>query len=166
MRFAALILAAMLVSCSTQHVTTVTNGVPNLAEVDTGFWRGGQPNKEGWEHLKSLGVTQVIKLNPESESSDAWAEFLGMKVIRVPVSFSQQMGLARIPDEYFTDAIRSVQGAKTFVHCQHGQDRTGIFVGLYRIKIDGWTKHFARNEMDAHGFHPELIGLTHYWEEQ
>jgi len=50
-------------------------------------------------------------------------------------------------------------GLGTFVHCEHGEDRTGLAVGAYRIKVEHWTKPAAYQEMEAPGFHPLLRGL-------
>ena len=35
---------------------------PNLAQVEPGVWRGGQPTEQGWRDLRSLGITNVVKL--------------------------------------------------------------------------------------------------------
>jgi tyrosine-protein phosphatase SIW14 len=51
-----------------------------------------------------------------------------------------------------------------FVHCQHGQDRTGVIVALYRIFYEQWTPQAAHDEMMNMGFHPELVPLNHYFE--
>jgi hypothetical protein len=46
------------------------------------------------------------------------------------------------------------------VHCQHGQDRTGYIVGMYRRIVEKRTKGDAWTEMIDHGFHPICWGLT------
>ena len=38
------------------------------------------------------------------------------------------------------------------VHCQHGADRTGLVVAMYRIVFQGWTKEDAIAEMVDGGF--------------
>ena len=50
------------------------------------------------------------------------------------------------------------------VHCQHGSDRTGMMVAIYRIAVEGWTKSQATNEMvhGGYGFHPLWQNLIHY----
>ncbi len=52
------------------------------------------------------------------------------------------------------------------VHCQHGSDRTGTMVAIYRIVIEGWTKAEATNEMINGGFnfHPMWQNLPRYIE--
>ncbi len=57
----------------------------------------------------------------------------------------------------------SAIGPGTLVHCEHGQDRTGVAIGLYRLHT-GWTEEHAEDEMLAHGFHRSLIGLWEWWE--
>ncbi len=51
-----------------------------------------------------------------------------------------------------------------YVHCTHGQDRTGLVVGVYRVLHDGRTKDDAYQEMIHHNFHPDLHGLHEFWE--
>jgi protein tyrosine/serine phosphatase len=53
------------------------------------------------------------------------------------------------------------------VHCQHGSDRTGTMVAIYRIAFQGWTKAQATDEMinGGFGFHPMWQNLLRYIEE-
>jgi protein tyrosine/serine phosphatase len=39
-----------------------------------------------------------------------------------------------------------------FVHCMHGEDRTGIVLAVYRMDVDGWSNAEAEAEMQAFGF--------------
>jgi hypothetical protein len=52
------------------------------------------------------------------------------------------------------------------VHCQHGSDRTGTMVAIYRIAFEGWTKEQAVDEMvnGGFGFHPLWQNLRRYIE--
>jgi len=38
------------------------------------------------------------------------------------------------------------------VHCQHGADRTGAMLAVYRAAAQGWTKREALCEMTGGGF--------------
>jgi hypothetical protein len=53
------------------------------------------------------------------------------------------------------------------VHCQHGSDRTGTMVAIYRIGYESWTKAQATDEMikGGFGFHPMWQNLLRYIEE-
>lgn len=135
------------------------NGVLNLAQVEPGIWRGGQPlDPEGWEFLKAQGVTDVVKLNEDDEGSDEGALQRGMILTRLPVNKLQQALTGPELDNLRRVALMLAPGY--FVHCTHGWDRTGLAVGLFRVLKCGWTKHDAWAEMRAHGFHFELLGLT------
>lgn len=120
--------------------------------------RGGQPTAEQFALLKKAGVATVLKLNLDTEGSDAPAELLGMKVVRVPISLKQQV-LGPVP----VDAIRMfwlTNSGNVYVHCEHGQDRTGGAIYYYR-RWQGWSKADAERDMLSHGFHKILHGL---WE--
>lgn len=155
------LLMGLLVAAEGCQTTQVVNGIPNLAEVEPGIWRGGQPSPEGWAWLKSQGITRVVKLNPFREASDDGS---GMAVTySFPVSIEEQINPLegkRVLGLCSAAALEVVPD--TFVHCSHGQDRTGLVIGLYRLR-QGWTKGAAWDEMRAHGFHPELLGLWNAW---
>lgn len=134
--------------------------IPNFAIVDQLIYRGGQPDAEGWVVLKDFGVTRVIKLNEDSEAIDPVLE--GMELFKVQIPASQQ--IITEPDaQYLRDAVGFIE-PNTFVHCSHGQDRTGLVIGMYRVLRQGWTKQKAWAEMMGHGFHPILFGLDKAWE--
>ena len=120
--------------------TSGRQAVPNLAIVAPGFYRGGQPTAEGWQAIMALGVTNVVKLNAESEGSDAEAERLGAVVHRIPISGWEQM-CAGVPQDRL-DAACDLLTPGTYVHCLHGQDRTGLVVAMYRLR-SGWTPEQA-----------------------
>lgn len=152
-------------SCSTVSPvpTTVTNGIPNFAIVDPGIYRGGQPTIEGWQYLKSIGVTNVIKLNERDESSDRQAIELGLKIFYHPINLADQAILKPNKADVFK-AVSQIT-TNTYIHCEHGQDRTGLIVGIYRIQVNHWTKQKAYDEMLTHGFHKILHGLDDFWED-
>lgn len=144
----------------------MTHGIPNLAQVEPGVWRGGQPTAAGWAWLRAQGVTNDVKLDTDDEGSDSNAVALGMTVYPCPVSFPRQMGLEPMPrDLFFDNALAALPASNIFVHCEHGQDRTGLFVAMWRMELnrDGWLPAAAEREMLAHGFHKELVGLWERW---
>jgi len=157
-KLAALLLLVLTVGCATQH------GVPNYVRVNPHLSRGGQPDAIGWDTIKASGVDTVIKLNT---GRDAYAEQIGLRVIYLPIStWEQTLGtpdsntLARAVFE-IEEAIR--EGRCVFVHCTHGQDRTGLIIGLY-LYHNGMSKDEVYKQMKALGFHPSLLGLYSAWE--
>ena len=65
------------------------------------------------------------------------------------------MASYRKPDEHEVQAILSAveepQNQPIFVHCQHGENRTGLIMGLYRVQYEHWTPEAAYQEMIADG---------------
>jgi hypothetical protein len=159
---AALATATLSALCSCASLKE-THGVPNFDRVEAEVYRGGQPTHEGWLYLKSLGVTNVVKLNRESEGSDAEAETLGMTIHRFPISYQQQI-LGRVSSNIVWHAVQYIT-PHTFIHCEHGQDRTGLVVACDRV-AKNTAKDAAEQEMLRHGFHKSLRGLWTFWEHQ
>ena len=52
----------------------------------------------------------------------------------------------------FLKIVTDPQHTPVLVHCQHGSDRTGTMVALYRIAVQGWSKNEAIREMTEGGF--------------
>ncbi len=149
--------SCFLAGCVTRPVV---NGVPNFAEVAAGIYRGGQPNAQGWQFLRALGVTNIVKLNREVVDQPAD----GMNVYSIPLPPATIWELFQKPCS--NDVVRAVQAMKlrgTYVHCRHGRDRTGLVVGCYRMWIDGWNEAAAAREMDAMGFRWSIPGLNAFW---
>jgi tyrosine-protein phosphatase SIW14 len=143
-------------------------GVPNFRVVDPGVYRGGQPTTEGWAYLKSLGVKTVVKLNLESEGSDMEATNLGMTVVDAsgPPSDITNMFEAP-PPEHIRLAVQTLEDEgrrPVYVHCLHGYDRTGLVVGLFRVRHDHYTKAEAFKEMRENNFREGFWGLLQVWE--
>jgi len=170
---------ALLSGCVSQYRTRYT--IPNFAAVNEGrkIYRGGEPGEEGWDHLKSLGVHTVVKLNTDDESHDAGATRNRMKIIRQPITTCQQ--IFGSPDsKTIHTAVEAMRRGSVFVHCgsdsrskswfaalsdtQGGQDRTGLVVGCYRVWVEHQRKAKARAEMKSFHFHALLLpGLRNFW---
>jgi hypothetical protein len=58
----------------------------------------------------------------------------------------------------FLTLLRGNPGAKVFVHCLSGEDRTGMQIAAYRMAEEGWSAQEAKQEMEAFGF-----SRTHRW---
>jgi len=157
------ILLAVLCGCASKPIAR--HGIPELGTIDreSGRYRGGQPNAEGVQWLVSKGITRRLKLNTEAEGSDAAERAAGIEVRYSPITIWQQLGLVSISTNQINAAVLYMAAGPCFVGCEHGQDRTGLVVAVYRVKIEGWTKRQARAEMRLHHFHPWLLGLTFYW---
>ena len=153
------VILLFFVGCSTTS-TVITNEIPNFRIVDSKnfIYRGGQPTTNGFIYLKSIGITNIVKLNTASEGSDEYVKNLGIRLVYVPLDKYNQ--LIYTPMWKVTMAVTNII-PRTYVHCQHGQDRTGLIIADYEITIKGKSKIDAEKEMLDYGFHKSLCGL---WE--
>jgi tyrosine-protein phosphatase SIW14 len=147
---------------------------PNFYPVITGIYRGGHPDAGGLVYLQNLGVTTIIDLEiadlieatpGEIDDEINGADALGINDIREPMS-AFELALS----SSFDDKINEVLGIladpsqkPVYVHCAHGQDRTGLVIGLERVFNEGWAPSDAWNEMLQRGFHDGFLGLSDYF---
>ncbi len=128
--------------------------IPNLHLVAPGIWRGAAPGEAGLARLKAMGVKTVIdlRISPKlvrREGTEARA--LGLHWINLPMGADPPT-----PTQVSTllSALDRAPGEPVFVHCQHGADRTGCMVGIYRVTRQGWSFPRAYAEMRRDGFDP------------
>lgn len=137
-----------------QKPVSVT-GIPNFKQVTPTIYRGGQPTVEGLQQLYALGVRTVVNLRNEEilvNKEQQVARSLGMKFINIPLDVFNPPSQQAI--QQFLKITDASQSSPVFVHCLHGQDRTGTMVALYRIRREGWKPADAYHEMLACGFRP------------
>ncbi len=177
-------LPLFLVACSPMIYNPVYPGVPNIDLVDAGVYRSGQiPDDAGWDTISRLAAgrkVHVVKLNFDNEGQDHGALARGWDVVYLPIQpegdqdiWDEAKGLAAQPDPTRVSAAigqlqychQHVTTDLCLVHCTHGQDRTGLVVGEYRVREDKWNKEQAWHEMLAHNFHWEIYGLMEAWED-
>jgi protein tyrosine phosphatase (PTP) superfamily phosphohydrolase (DUF442 family) len=129
------------------------SGVSDAGKVSDFLYRGGQPNEEGIQQLKKLGIDTIVDLRGERrsvrEEESKRAEALGIHLVNIPGN-----GWSPPTDEQVAQFFSLVGGQskkRIYIHCWFGSDRTGVFIALYRIAFDGWTPDQALVEM--HDFH-------------
>ena len=156
---------SLLILCGCSS-TKMINGIPNLVKVNDYLYRGGQPTQEGWDWLKAQGIKRDIKLNTWEEAPEPYI-FRGNNPIWIeyePIYFKEQIfGVNEYTIDSVLQTLKDYPKDKIFVHCEHGQDRTGLVIAEYRLKICHWPKQQAEQEMLTNGFHKSLLGLWNYW---
>jgi protein tyrosine/serine phosphatase len=74
------------------------------------------------------------------------------------------------PSDSDTNKILSILSDSSkypiYLHCRHGEDRTGLMVGLYRVFYEDVRPAQAYDEMLKMGFHKFLLGLNRYFKEK
>jgi tyrosine-protein phosphatase SIW14 len=149
-------------------VTPDASSILNFAQVSPHpIYRGGQPSRDGWLYLKSLGVKTVVRFSFLSEGGpDDYDDFNIISVPMQPQDFWGAFGKPDLADLLkAADAVRDPANWPVYGHCLHGEDRTSCVMGVVRVKLDLWTPDQAWEEMILRHFHPELIDLVRTWEE-
>ena len=133
--------------------------LPNFHPVAPGIWRGAAPTNAGLKQLKAMGVKTVIDLRiaPKTVKREGiYARSLGFRWINLPMGSDPPT-----PKEVSTllATLKLAPSEPVFVHCQHGADRTGCMLGIYRVTQQGWTFAQAYKEMRQDGFDPRWTRL-------
>lgn len=128
--------------------------LPNFHPAAPGIWRGGAPTEAGLAHLKAMGVRTVIdlRISPKLVKREGQeARALGFHWINLPMGADPPT-----PKQVstFLATLKRAPGEPVYVHCQHGADRTGCMLGIYRVTQQGWTFPQAYAEMRRDGFNP------------
>ena len=127
-------------------------GVAYAAEVAPGLYRGGQPNADGIAWLKSMGIKTVLNLrHRHGDGEKRLVESAGLRYERIALASNDTPRSEQVAR--FLEIVRDPSLRPLYVHCQHGVDRTGAMMAVYRIEDEGWSNPEAFAEMeffDAH----------------
>jgi protein tyrosine/serine phosphatase len=134
-------------------------GLANVGRVAPGVFRGAQPGKDGYATLKAMGIKTVIDLRTTADER-AQVEGAGMRAVAVPIRMSRD-GLREKVDRVVA-LMTDPANQPVFVHCRHGQDRTGIVVAAYRMRVEGWPLAAAEAEMEAFGFNDIWVNFKRF----
>jgi hypothetical protein len=153
-------------------VTLIGTQIPRFREVTASIYAGANPSSssagEGLNSIAAGGIHTIISL----QGGDLDGTFQGWVAgLRQPGEFPDAVmnekllwearGLewfnfplnSRIPkteaeDKGIREALEIMNAAtperKVYLHCEHGADRTGLLIALYRVKYLGW------DPLDAH----------------
>jgi protein tyrosine/serine phosphatase len=158
------LLMALAGSCLAAH--TNTKDLPNFDTVGPGIYRGAAPTVAGLQKLKAQGIHTIIDLRiaPKTVAKEkAIAQQLGFQWINLPMG-SDAPTKKEVATLIATLKLAPIQ--PVFVHCQHGADRTGCMIGIWRVTQQGWTYQQALTEMRKYGFNPRWHNLSHAVEER
>jgi tyrosine-protein phosphatase SIW14 len=156
----------VLVSMFVAGGTVFAQPLPlRFQQVSAGIYRGARPAADELATLQKLGIKTVLNLENDKAAvaqEMKTAAALGLKEFSTPMSgfWSPKDAQVKLSLQILTDPANQ----PVYVHCLHGEDRTGLIVGLYRVFYEGWTPQQAWNEMEAMGFHRLLFFLKEYYE--
>ncbi len=133
---------------ATWATPVVKKGLPNLYKVSNTLYRGSQPTRGGFLELKKMGVKTIINLR-EHHTDKKRITRMGFNYFDVPTSTTKPN---RTRYRKALDIMNNPAMWPVFVHCQHGADRTGTAVALYRITIQKWKTEEAIRELREGGY--------------
>jgi tyrosine-protein phosphatase SIW14 len=137
--------------------------LPNFHQVNSQVYRGAQPKAGGLQRLKSIGIKTIVNLRGKHEKAGAEedeARALGLRYYNVPLPELSSPNDKQV--QQVLDIINAAENQPVFVHCRHGEDRTGTIIACYRITHDGWNASQAKREAEKHGMSWTQIGMKRY----
>lgn len=146
-------------ACATATAPRVDGLPTNFGVVEEGkLYRGSQPNYEEIENLYRRGVKTIVKLNTaDLEAERSAAGELGIRLMEIPLN-ARTVGTSKSCDdvERAYAAMTDPLNWPVYVHCDHGRDRTGFLVGLYRERVQGWTYEQVSDELAQYGHDSQM----------
>jgi len=136
-------------------------------------YRGAAPGDKGLGYLKQLGIRTIVDLRIGDYIEESPDDILHEKSQAAKLGMAwihQEMSAFEFPSDAKMNAILDLLADSSkypiFIHCTHGEDRTGLAIGLERVLQEGWQPQAAHDEMIKYGFHTFFEGLNHYFEER
>lgn len=129
-------------------------GLPNFGEVAPGITRGAAPTARGLAELHARGVHTIIdlRISPKLVKQEkARAQAMGFTWINLPMG-SEPPTQRQV--DILLATLTKAPKEPVYVHCQHGADRTGCMIGIYRVQVQQWPFARAWTEMRHYGFKP------------
>jgi hypothetical protein len=136
-----------------------------IVEVAPGIYRGPAPETAAdFRQLADLGVRTVVDVRKFRRrlmrQTCQGVRANGMNYVAAPISFYPERDCS--PDR----AVRLLANARLhpiYIHCELGRDRSGLAIGLFRVRCHGWSPCAAYAEMQRFGFNERLRGLDRYF---
>jgi tyrosine-protein phosphatase SIW14 len=146
-------------------VCFANDDIPNFHQVENGLYRSGRITEQGLQRIqRDLGIRTIVNIDdsmPHARDEKKWAEQAGIRYESIPLSPFLPPADRRVDE--ILELINDPTLQPLLIHCLHGEDRTGLIIGLYRVFTEKWTPQAAYQEMLDLGFHPQLVGLDRYY---
>lgn len=132
--------------------------IPRFQMMAEGLYRGGQPDKTGFEYLKQKGIKTIINLRMEDDEA-LIVKALGMNYVQIPMDVNPWSKISDASIKKYFEIVNNPENYPIFFHCRRGADRTGVMAGFYRIAVQGWDWAKAYNEARQIGMRWWYAGL-------
>ncbi len=108
----------------------------NTRQVDEGYWVGSLPEYWNIDALKEKKIKLIItatRLSPEMKIVNEHIDELKIKHLILPFG-------SKFPKtSRFYQTVLKYSPDETYIHCDHGGDRTGVFLAYLLVARHGWT---------------------------
>lgn len=142
----------------------------NFHLVDKNVWRSSQPNPESIKRMKEHGLKSIINLRGD-EQTDIWekklSDSLGINYFSKPMDATKEQDL-----EYLKEILLIVEDENNqpvLIHCLGGKDRTGLIVGMYKLKHTDISMEELRKETIMYGHdkkYESIFRTLEIWESE
>ena len=145
--------------------------IPNFIKVSDQIYRGGRPSPQGILTLKALGVKTDINLQggdivgqdpatnafmewwePGETSENIAREKTQVESLQIDFISAPLNSILEVDDredatiDRVLEIMNEPSAQPVFIHCEHGKDRTGLVIALYKIKFQRMTVEAAYAE--------------------
>src|SRR5262249_46400197 len=131
-----------------------------ISPVDEGLFRALQPRRRAeFEEMRQAGVRAILDVR-------AFRPFSARHVARLAAEYGIEDHHDRYPalprameeaEGAFQEMLRlRTPACPLLMHCQQNRDRTSLLIGLYRVRVQGWSPEAAFAEMKAFGLRDSL----------
>jgi protein tyrosine/serine phosphatase len=135
-------------------------GLPNLHRVTDNLYRCAQPTADGMRAAEKLGIKTIVNLRGfHSDKDEVSSTKLRSERIVFHTWHAEDEDVVK-----FLKIVTDTNAGPILVHCQHGADRTGTMIAIYRMAVQGWKKEDAIKEMKegGYGYHSIWTNLVRY----
>jgi len=135
----------------------------NFYRITPNLYRAAQPSAEAFQEYEKFGIKTVINLRSKNSDRKYLKGGSTLRLIEVP------MKAWDVDDDEVIAVMRLIKNepGPILIHCQHGADRTGIMVAMYRLVFENWTREEALDELvgGGYGFHKIWKNIPKYIKE-
>jgi len=144
----------------TAWATKITStSLKNLYKINDSIYRCEQPDNTAFQELSNIGIKSLLDLKKNHTDST----IAGQNPVHI---YNVGMDSDNFTDKEIIAALKIILHAPKpiAVHCQHGADRTGVVIAMYRICFQNWTKEQAIDELrnGGYNFHENHINIPKY----
>jgi hypothetical protein len=135
--------------------------------VAPGIWRGHAPWLRGnYRQLQEMGFKSVLDIRGNQPRASARErrrlEQMGIIYVQEPLSFHP---LRDGSGDRVLAVLQNPPALPMFVHCNMDRDRSSAVIGIYRVRVQGWSREAAIEEAESFGLRRVFIGLNRYLRE-